>query len=84
MMSTVGSILTSTSINKLERGFIGNYRVVSVLKEGDGIRVVLAIYFKSLWFKRCVIKSFAGINVVSDKSHSIRKDYCGSLKYILS
>src|SRR3989337_804055 len=36
--------------------FIRNYRIVSVLKIDQRGRVLLAIYFKNLWFRKCVIK----------------------------
>ncbi len=41
-----------TTTNK----FIRNYRVIAVLKATPQDRVLLAIYFKHLWFKRCILK----------------------------
>jgi serine/threonine protein kinase len=43
-------ILESTS------KFIRNYRVLAVLKDTHHGRVLLAIYFKRFWFRKCIIK----------------------------
>lgn len=46
----------STPIFESTSKFIRNYRVLSVLKDTHHGRVLLAIYFKRLWFRKCIIK----------------------------
>jgi serine/threonine protein kinase len=44
--------------------YIGRYRIVSTLKNDKHIKVFQAIYFKALWFRRCIIKAL----LINDQS----------------
>lgn len=58
MRQTAVSISKNTLISVSASGsFIGKYKVVSVLKDEGETKVIQAIYFKNLWFRKCIIKT---------------------------
>ncbi|AYB32015.1 serine/threonine protein kinase [Chryseolinea soli] len=40
----------------IENSFIGDYRIISVMKASPLGRVMMAIYFRNFWFRTCVLK----------------------------
>lgn len=57
MKSKAATILDSAMTGAVHtRQYIRDYRIVSEFKSTVSGRVLLGIYFKDLWFKRCIIK----------------------------
>lgn len=58
MKSPRGSILKNELFTATtSKGFIGKYKMVSIIKDEGDTSVIAGIYFKNLWFKRCIIKT---------------------------
>jgi len=83
--------LPSVSILKNElattnQGFIGKYKVFSVIKDEGDTKVIAGIYFKNLWFRRCIIKTSRVSSVASTNINkrlawqfNIHQELCSNL-----